>query len=197
VAEAAGVPERPWRGIDELARLVGAYGWVEHRIFQLTGVWASAPSEGADAAPGPALRVWCAAVSRHHGEVAGRWAERLPVRAGIDPAALVVAPVGPLAGALDALEAEPDQRAAVAALVETVLPRLELTYVAHLASAVPVCEAPVMDTLAGAQRLLRGEIRGGRALVEGSAAHRRGVELGEVFERAFEESRIFPAVCPS
>jgi len=197
VAEAAGVPERRWRGIDELARLVGAYGWVEHRIFQLTGVWASAPSEGADAAPGPELRVWCAAVSRHHGEVAGRWAERLPVRAGIDPAALVVAPVGPLAGALDALEAEPDQRAAVAALVETVLPRLELTYVAHLASAVPVCEAPVMDTLAGAQRLLRGEIRGGRALVEGSAAHRRGVELGEVFERAFEESRIFPAVCPS
>ena len=98
-------------------RLVGAYGWVEHRIFQLTGAWASAPSEGADAAPGPELRVWCAAVSRHHGELAGRWAERLPVRAGVDPAALVVAPAGPLAGALDALAAEPDRRAAVAALV--------------------------------------------------------------------------------
>ena len=174
MAEEAGIPERPWRGIDELARLVGAYGWVEHRIFQLAGVWASAPSEGVAAAPGPELRVWCAAVSRHHGEVASRWAERLPVRAGIDPAALVVAPVGPLAGALHALEAEPDQQAAIAALVETVLPRLELTYVAHLASAVPVCEAPVMDTLAEAQRLLRGEIRGGRALVEGSAAHPEG-----------------------
>ena len=98
MAEAAGVPERPWRGIDELARLVGAYGWVEHRIFQLTGVWASAPSEGADAAPGPELRVWCAAVSRHHGEVAGRWAERLPVRAGIDPAALVVGAGGAAGG---------------------------------------------------------------------------------------------------
>ncbi len=147
MAEAAGVSERSWRGIDELGRLVGAYGWFEHRIFQLTGVWASAPGEGG-AAPGPELRVWCAAVSRHHGEVAGRWAERLPVRAGIDPAALVVAPVGPLAGALRALEAEPHQGAAVAALVETVLPRLELTYAAHLASADPVCEAPVMDTLA-------------------------------------------------
>jgi hypothetical protein len=119
------------------------------------------------------------------------------VRAGIDPAALVVAPVGPLAGALRALEAEPHQGAAVVAVVETVLPRLELTYAAHLASADPVCEAPVMDTLAEAQRLLRGEIRGGQALIEGSAVHRGGIELGVVFERAFEETRIFPAVCPS
>jgi hypothetical protein len=199
VAEAeAGVAGRSWRGIDELGGLVGAYGWVERRIFQLTGAWASAPSEGADAVLGPELRVWCAAVSRHHGELAGRWAERLPVRAGVDPAALVVAPAGPLAGALDALADEPDRWAAAAALVRAVLPRLDLTYLAHLASAAPVREAPVMDLLEGAHRLLRGEIQGGRPLVEGSAAHlRRGVELGDAYKRAFEETRVFPAVRPS
>jgi hypothetical protein len=187
-----------WRGIDELASLVGAYAWVEHRIFQLTGAWASAPDRDFGAAPGPALRVWCAAVSRHHGELAGRWAARLPVRAGVDPAALVAAPAGPLAGALDALAAEPDPRAAVAAIVRTVLPRLDVAYLAHLASATPVCEAPVMDVLAAAHHLLRGEIQDGRALTQGSASVlQRGVDLGDAYERAFEETSVFPAVRPS
>jgi hypothetical protein len=187
-----------WRGIDELASLVGAYAWVEHRIFQLTGAWASAPDGDAGTAPGPALRVWCAAASRLHGELAGRWAARLPVRAGVDPTALVAAPAGPLAGALDALAAEPDVRAAVAAMVRTVLPRLDVAYLAHLASATPVCEAPAMDVLAAAHRLLRVEIQDGRPLTEGSASVlHRGGELGDAYERAFEETRVFPAVRPS
>jgi hypothetical protein len=184
-----------WRGIDELARLVGAYAWLENRIFQLTGAWASAPDRDAGAAPEAALRVWCAAVSRHHGELAGRWAARLPVRAGVDPAALVAAPVGPLAGALDALAAEPDLQGPVAAMVRTVLRRLDMAYLAHLASATPVCEAPVMDVLAAAHHLLRGEIRDGRPLSQGSArVLDTGVELGDAYERAFEETRVFPAV---
>ena len=29
----------PWRGIDELARVVGAYCWVEGRVFALSGGW--------------------------------------------------------------------------------------------------------------------------------------------------------------
>jgi hypothetical protein len=190
--EAPGASWGSWRGIDELARLVGAYAWVEHRIFQLTGSWVSAPD------PGPALRVWCAAVSRHHGEMAGRWAARLPVRAGVDPAALVAAPDGPLAGAFDALAAEPDPRAAAAAVARTVLPRLDVAYLTHLASARPVCEAPVMDVLVAAHRLLRGEIPDGRALTEGPAgALQKGIELGDAYERAFEETRVFPAVRPS
>jgi hypothetical protein len=194
--EGRGASSGSWRGIDELASLVGAYAWVEHRIFQLTGSWASTPDPGA--APGPALRVWCAAVSRHHGELAGRWAARLPVRAGVDPAALVAAPAGPLGGALDALAAEPDPRAAVAATVRTVLPRLDMVYLAHLASATPVCEAPVMDVLGEAHRLLSGEIEHGRPLVEESAgALQRGVGLGDACERAFEETHVFPAVRPS
>ena len=92
---------RAWRGIDELAELIGAYCWVENRIFELSGAWAT----GASTSPGgglpPALRVWCAGLSRRHGLLAACWAERLPVRAGVDRAALVCAPPGPLAGALD------------------------------------------------------------------------------------------------
>jgi hypothetical protein len=196
--EGRGDSSGSWRGIDELASLVGAYAWVEHRIFQLTGAWASAPGRDAGASTQPALRVWCAAASRHHGELAGRWAARLPVRAGVDPAALVAAPAGHLAGVLDGLAAEPDPRAAVAAVVRAVLPRLDMAYLAHLASATPVCEAPVMDVLAAAHHLLRGEIQDGRRLTQGLAGVLdRGVELAHAYERAFEETRVFPAVRPS
>jgi len=204
VAEATVAAGGAWRGIDELDRLVGAYCWVEHRIFELTGAWASAHCDGAAAETESAAgleaerRVWCAAVSGHHGTLAGCWAERLPVRAGVDRAALVTAPDGPLAGALDALGAEPDLGAGVAVLVQTVLPRLEATYLAHLRAATAVSEAPVMEVLAGAQRLLAGEIRGGRPLVEGFGTQPEpGARLGELFEQAFEQSSIFPAVRPS
>ena len=79
-----------WRTIDELAALVGAYCWIEHRIFEVTGAWATGSRPADDDVA--ELRVWAAATSRRHGTLAGRWAERLPVRAGVDAAALVEAP---------------------------------------------------------------------------------------------------------
>ena len=83
-------------------------------------------------------------------------------------------------------------------MVRTVLPRLDVAYLAHLALATPVCEAPVMDVLAAAHHLLRGEIEDGRPLTQGSASVLGGgVDLGDAYERAFEETRVFPAVRPS
>ena len=102
------------------------------------------------------------------------------------------------AGALDALASEADLGAGMTALVRTLLPRLSATYLAHQREAAAVREAPVMEVLAGARRLLAGEIRAGRALVEEfGVAPERGARLGELFERAFEQSSISPAVRPS
>ena len=184
-----------WRGIDDLAGLIGAYSWVENRVFQLSGAWATAPGPAGEPGLDPALRVWCAGVSRHHGELAVRWAERLPVRAGVDRAALVRAPAGPLAGALEALAAVPDTRVAVAALAGTVLPRLRGVYGAHLVSATPASEGPVLEVLAGAHRDLAGEISRGGSLLPGSAERltRDGALAAEI-ERAFDERSVFPAV---
>jgi hypothetical protein len=194
VAE-AGVAVRAWRGIDELAGLVGAYCWVENRIFQISGAWASGPEAAPGAALDPALRVWSAAVSTRHGAWAGRWAERLPVRAGVDRAALVTAPDGPLAGALDALAATPDIPGGVTVLVQTVLPRIRGVYGAHLGTASPVGEAPVLEVLMGAHRDLGGEIGSGRSLLEGSSdGPPGGAALGAGIERAFDATRVFPAV---
>ncbi len=184
-----------WRHIDDLAVLVGAYCWAERRIFELAGAWAAGPGPIEDPAAVAELRVWCAATSRRHGALAARWAERLPVRAGVDAAELVQAPAGPLSGALDALAGEPDWVARAGALVVTVLPRLQAVYDAHLRTATPVSEGPVMEVLVEARRELGGEIRGGGTLLEGvSEASRRAEELREEIERAFDATRVFPAV---
>jgi hypothetical protein len=193
VAEPA-VAGTEWRGIDELARLIGAYCWVENCVFEVTGAWATRSGDGLE----PALRVWCAGVSRRHGLLAGRWAERLPVRAGVDRDALVAAPVGPLAGALEGLAAAPDAGVGVATLVEVVLPCLRTVYAAHRRTAPPVSQGSVLEVLWAAQQDLAAEIGSGRALVHGSAGGlTRDAALGARLERAFAETNVFPAVPPS
>jgi hypothetical protein len=187
-----------WRTIDDLAGLVGAYCWVEHRIFEVTGSWASEPARldmGLDE-----LRVWCAASGRRHGALAGRWAERLPVRAGVDRVALVEAPARPvgLADSLGELAATKDLVAGVGALVATVLPWLDGIYAAHLDAASPVSEASVIETLVEARRGCQAEIKGGQSLL----ARLPGMgtpplHLGKTFERSFADQGVFPAVRPS
>jgi hypothetical protein len=188
-----------WRAIDELAGLVGAYCWIEHRLFEVTGAWASVPEpDGASADAGDGeLRVWCAATAQRHGALAGRWAERLPVRAGVDPSALVTAPAG-VAEALDELGAVTELAAGVGALVGSVLPWVGGVYGSHLAAASPVAEASVMEVLVEARRESRGEIRGGRSLLdrlEGAGTPPR--HLGTTFERAFADQVVLPAVRPA
>ena len=189
----AGVATKSWRAIDELAELVGVYCWVESRIFEICGAWASGPATGDDS--DPALRVWCAGVSRRHGLLAARWYERLPVRAGVDAIALVTPPTGALADALDALGTGARLPTGVAAMVEAVLPRLQGVYAAHWNTAMPVSEAPVLEVLAAAQRAVAGEVGVGRALVEGTGEDlTRDAALVAELERAFAATSVFPAV---
>ena len=186
-----------WRSIDELAELVGRYCWLENRIFEVSGDWASAPTNDDEPEDElhPALRVWCAGVSRRHGLLAGRWAERLPVRAGIDAAALVAPPPGPLQGALVALESCGDHYTRVTVLAQAVLPRLQAVYAAHEHTATQVNEGPVLEVLAAARRTATGEIAGGRTLLEASARRlTRDAALGPEIERALAEMGVLPAV---
>jgi len=195
VAEASSGVAPAWRPVDELAELVGSYCWVEHRIFELTGAWATGPMPPEGPSAGGELRVWCAAASRRHGALAERWAERLPLRAGVDPAELVRAPDGPLAGALEALAAEPSGVVRFGVLVDTVLPRVAGVYGAHRRSGSPVSEGSVLEVLVEAQRELAAEIRGGRALLEDlGGASGQGRAIREAIERAFDATRVFPAV---
>jgi hypothetical protein len=198
VDDGAPASHGPWRSIEDLAALVGAYCWLEHRLFELSGRWATRP--GHRDGSGSALaecRVWCAASSRRHGVLAGRWAEHLPVRAGVDAAALVTAPAGPLAPALDEL-AGSETIAGLGLLVQTVFPWVDGVYAAHLDRASPVNEAPVMEVLVEARHAAAGEIRGGRSLLQrlpGAGQPSRHVRTE--FERALAGAGILPAVRPS
>ena len=184
----------PWRTIDELAALVGAYCWLEHRLFEVTGGWATSGGEDGAEATAAECRVWCAAASRRHGLLADRWRDRLPARAGVDAAALVTPPEGPLARALEEVAGETPQ-AGVRLFVGSVLPWMGGVYSSQLGHATPVSEAPVMEVLVEARRTAIGEIRGGQSLLqrlpggETPSRHAR-----EDVERAFAGSDIFPAV---
>jgi hypothetical protein len=97
--------------------------------------------------------------------LAARWAERLPVRAGVDRGALVTPPTGLLAESFAVLHAAPDARSGVTALVETVLPGVQVAYDMHRQTPNPVSEASVLEVLAGAGLDLAAEIGDGRALL--------------------------------
>jgi hypothetical protein len=153
------VPE--WHPVGLLADRVGGYCWLEHRLFTLTGQWASSGDEG------PALAeatVFWATASRRHGALAQAWRDRLPVRAGVDQDELIVAPPGPLSEVLDQLADEPAGLDRLGGLVQVVLPRLLATYEAHAETAAPVSEGPVLAVLDRARRDGGVESRVGQSL---------------------------------
>lgn len=169
--------DAPFRTIGELAEICGSYCWLENRLFELTGGWASAPAASADA---PEARVFFSEASAEHAFLAAQWHERLPVRAGVDHDALVVPPAGPVAEAFRLLGEEPGLLDRVAGLVEVILPRLLLTYQEHLARSSPVSEAPVRAVLELACWRIPARIALGRAVVHGGVrAQESGVEGGD------------------
>jgi hypothetical protein len=177
VGEAPGViADASFRTIDELAERCGSYCWLEIRLFELTGRWASAPA----IRPGrsdPEIRLFLSEMSARHGFLAGQWHDRLPVRAGVDVNALVVPPPGPAREALDLFGADLDLVAVLGGLVEHILPRLLTTYGDHLVRASPVGEAPVRAVLESAG------FRGGPEVLDGRALLQRGVQVVEDAQR--------------
>jgi hypothetical protein len=168
-----------FRSIGELAERCGHYCWLEHRLFVVTGLLATAPpASGVEAE----VRVLCSEMSSWHGFVAGQWRDRLPVRTGVAADALIVPSLGPLPEALDLLErdllegdaglsgAEGLQgaergRQVLAELVEHILPTLLEAYDEDFAHASAVSEAPVRALLGLIRPWACLEIARGRALL--------------------------------
>jgi hypothetical protein len=155
----------PFRSIGELAERCGHYCWLEHRLFALTGMWATAPTAtGIDAE----FRVLSSEMSSWHGFVAGQWRDRLPVRAGVNADALIIPSPGPLPQALDLLEGDAGLSGAAGALdglVEHILPALLEAYDEDFARTSVVCEAPVKALLGLIRPRAHLEIAQGRALL--------------------------------
>jgi hypothetical protein len=171
MGEPAAAPEASFWTIEQLAERCGHFCWVERRLFELAGSRASAlgpagsdPSGQGDAGDAE-IRLYLSVLSARHALVAAQWRDRLPVRAGVDAAALVVPPPGPAEEVLQLCTAEPDLVLVLGGLVEQVLPALLDSYDRHLARTSAVREAPVRAVLELAGLRGRPEVAGGRALL--------------------------------
>jgi hypothetical protein len=188
--------------IGQSAERCGHYCWVERRLFELTGRWSTRPGEP----DGPEIRVLFSEWSAGHAGLAEQWRARLPVRAGVEAAALVVPPTGPLADVVDRLDRSAGPALQLAGLATVVLPRLQAAYAEHQAHASPVNQGPIRAVLEAATRSTARESERGRALLQGglqSGLHDKAQGEGQVetwveFCRELEQALgnapcIFPA----
>ncbi len=146
--------------LEATAALVGEYRWIETALYAVIGGWvADLPLAG--------VQVHLDAQSMRHAWHAELFADRLPVRSGVDPDALTrPSPVtAALLGALDGTgpagdvpdppgvaadhgpASRPGALPRLAGLYRVVLPRLVTTYTRHLRVASTVADAPLRRAL--------------------------------------------------
>lgn len=137
---------RPLRLAEAAARF-GTFCWVERRLFEVTGAWASAPGVADEA------RLFCFEASAQHAWHAELWAARLPVLAGWDHDALTrpAAPAGRLLeriapGGWDGDEVTAAHRF-VTVLARVALPALLASYRGFSDRLVPVADGPAIRAL--------------------------------------------------
>jgi len=150
----AGPGRQPGPGIEETARLIGAYASVEGRLYEVLGVLAAHE-------PAPEAAVLLDTLSQQHAWHASLFSQcrpRPPGDSGVPPA-----PPAPAAQVLDALAGLPDSAGRLAALARVVLPRLVTGYRRHRALARPLSDANVMRAL---RLVVRDEVE---AMVEAEA----------------------------
>jgi hypothetical protein len=191
MGEAAAGPS--FRTIEEAAQRAGAFCWIDQRLFEITGSWASAQGD-------PEVRVYFSESSARHAQCAAEWGDRLPVRAGVDSAALVAPPAsGSVQKALEILEAEPELLLELGGLVRVVLPRLLVAYAHHQASVSPVSEAPTAALLRQITPGATEELRRGEHLLQRRLQQPEQAEIVAEFcldlERPFGDTPgVFPDV---
>jgi len=110
-----------WRSIDESARRLGHYCWVEQRLFEIIGGWVPTVAE-------PEAQLLLRSHSFRHGWYARVWEERLPRTSRLEPGRVIGPARSGVVGileALSALETTPDRLGGV---YEVVVPEMLAAY---------------------------------------------------------------------
>ena len=174
--------------LEESARRVGGYRWLESRLFELLGSWVTVVED-------PVAKAMVAAHAREHAHHAGLWHEQLPAVGGMTPDGFTQPP-GEGAAALVAALADPGpERPTLARLVATyrvLLPRMVVAYTAHLQLTSAVCDGPVTRVL---RSVLRDEVDAwarGEAVVQSLLGSEEQVRFS-AHHQARLESLLVPA----
>jgi hypothetical protein len=122
--------------IVESARRLRRWAWVESRLFEVVGGWATDTEE-------PDVARWFATVAHHHAWRASLWSERVPVLHDVGPDPVP----GEWVALVDAAAAPTETALRLAGLADGVLPALLEEYEATLASAAEVSDGPVARAL--------------------------------------------------
>jgi hypothetical protein len=144
VAEAGRPPsasaDRPPLSIDELARVLGGYCWVEREIFAVVGRWVEDETDAR-------ARIFFDEQSQQHAWHSTLFADRIPVLDRLDHDALCAAPGEPAIRMLGRVADAKGTLIRLAGLGRALLPRLVSGYSTHLTRCVPVADSAVARAL--------------------------------------------------
>jgi hypothetical protein len=174
--------------LESQAGVIGAYQWIERRLFEVLGAWVMSE-------PVAEARLMFDIYSQQHAWHAELWAERLPVLDALDPATFMVPPSSEVDRLLVLLAGgEPGQTPAaggtlprLVGLARVVLPRLIAGYGLHLRRIAPVAEGPVARSL---RLVVRDEIEGWQAtetLVQTLVHRPHDIAVVTAHQQALEE----------
>jgi len=134
---------QPGFSVEELARRVGNYRWVEEQLFEVLGGWVQT-------VPEPEVKLLMGTHSHHHAWHSELWNDRLPEIGGVSRRELTRAPNEELIQFLGAFAEpdEPDQTLEkMVGIYRVLLPQVIATYTYHLHNTVLVTDAPVIRAL--------------------------------------------------
>ncbi len=126
--------------LDESARRIGSFRWLEARSFEILGAWVpSTPEAG--------VKLLLARQSAHHGWHAQLLELCLPSTKDHDPESVTTAPSPGIAALLDAVAAAPGTLERLVAVYQVLTPEKIAAYERHLDAANPVADGAVRRVL--------------------------------------------------
>ena len=145
-------------GIRATAQRLGHYRWVEQRLFEVLGEWATTVNE---AAVSTRLGVHC----HHHAWHADLWRDRIPVIPDVSPDAVTVPTSAAFAGFVDEVVAPTDTLERLVGVYRVLVPHLIDACRAHLAATNATTDGPTARVLALVLRDLEHDVADGESLV--------------------------------
>ncbi len=170
-------------GIEAMARRVGAYVWVERRLFEVLGTWTPA-------VPELDVKLRLAVHSAHHAERADRFYARLPELRELPADDVCVPASAAVASLVDAVAGTDDPSTTIEKLVgvyRVLLPHLIAVYSFHLANTATVADEPLARTLRHAIADATDDWRDGELLTQVHLVDAAAVDRAAAHQGALQQ----------